>query len=57
MHPCSLFLASLLLTFVATPLASLFLSRSPAKERGLQLLFRFLSLSVLGGLLGWAGAV
>lgn len=43
---------SLFLTFLATPLASAFLSRSPAKERGLQLLFRCLSLSILGGSLG-----
>lgn len=43
-----LFLASLCLTFLATPLASAFLNRSPARERGLQLLFRALSLSVLG---------
>ncbi len=43
---------SLFLTFLATPLASAFLSRSPAKERGLQLLFRCLSMSILGGSLG-----
>lgn len=43
-----LFVGSLFLTFLATPLASAFLNRSPARERGLQLLFRALSLSVLG---------
>ena len=43
-----LFLASLLLTFLATPLASAFLSRPGPRERGLQLLFRALALSILG---------
>lgn len=44
-----LFAASLLLTLLtATPLAATFLDRYPTKERGLQLLFRVLSLSVLG---------
>ena len=46
-----LFLASLLLTLVATPFASLFLARhTVAKERGVQQLYRFLSASVLGRL-------
>lgn len=49
-----LFVASLFLTFLTTPLASAFLNRSPARERGLQLLFRALSLSVLGEcFFGW----
>jgi hypothetical protein len=43
-----LFLASLLLTFLATPLASAFLLRFSAKERGVQLLLRVSSLSILG---------
>ncbi|KAL4425483.1 hypothetical protein ABPG75_009499 [Micractinium tetrahymenae] len=49
-----LFVGSLFLTFVATPLASAFLSRSPAKDCGLQLLFRCLSLSILGFLVLYA---
>lgn len=47
-----LFIASLLLTFVATPPLAAALNRSHARERGLQLLFRMLSLSVLGELRG-----
>ena len=44
----SLFAASLLLTLVATPLASFFLNLYSVKERGLQQLYRFMSASVLG---------
>lgn len=47
-----LFVASLLLTLLATPLASAFLSRYAAKELGLQALYRSLSLLVLGAQVG-----
>jgi hypothetical protein len=43
-----LFVASLFLTFLATPLATAFLHRSESRERGLQLLLRALGLSILG---------
>ncbi|KAI3438810.1 hypothetical protein D9Q98_001227 [Chlorella vulgaris] len=46
-----LFVASLFLTFLATPLATAFLHRSESRERGLQLLLRALGLSILAFLL------
>ena len=49
----TLFGVSLLLTLVATPFASLFLSRNAAaRERGVQQLFRCLAFSVLGACTG-----
>ena len=43
-----LFVASLFLTFFAAPLVSTFLHQHASRERGVQVLFRAMALSILG---------